>query len=323
MQGVERKDSDESYTENDKQVLLSKFLSGEIQTLEPTFDCKEGYRYPLVEAILGDSAKVELFLSKLHEEGILERKLADKVISCPNCSSNAITFRYCCPYCKSFNIQKSSLTEHVKCGYMDIEENFRKGGKLVCPKCGEELKSLNGDYRKAGVWCQCRECKKTFDAPVAEHFCTSCRTVSNFEQSIIKDVYVYTLSPSMKEKMSGTLFLVAPIRKFFQEEGMKVESPALLKGKSGAKHSFDIVAYGTKGTGTLVMDLAIATDSAVSEQPVIALFAKIFDVSPDRVFLVAVPKLNDNAKKMAELYSIQTVEARNQNEVLSSLKEKL
>jgi hypothetical protein len=61
----------------------------------------------------------------------------------------------------------------------------------------------------------------------------------------------------------------------------------------------------------------------VSEQPVIALFAKIFDVSPERAYLIAIPKLSENGKKMAELYKIRAIEAENQEEAIASLKENL
>jgi hypothetical protein len=207
---------------------------------------------------------------------------------------------------------------------MDLEENFRKGGILVCPKCHEQLNKTDVDYRKAGIWCACRECKKSFDVPVPEHYCTSCHTISNFEQAIIKDIYSYTLGKHVKDKMSSNLFLIAPIQKFFLAQGFKVDSPAFLLGKSGAKHSFDIAAYKAGyPQRPIVVDLALATETAVSEQPIIALFAKIFDVSTAKAFLVAVPKLNENAKKMAELYNIRAIEARNQTEAIALLKEKL
>jgi hypothetical protein len=324
LQKADKKESAEVIQDHSTQALLNKFLSGEIGTLEPVYDSKTGYRYPMVEAIAGDPSKVEQFLNKLYEEKVLERKLSDKVIFCPKCGSSKVSFRYCCPSCKSFNIHKSSLIEHVKCGYMDLEENFRKGANLVCPKCGEELKKIDFDYRKAGMWCACRDCKKSFDVPVPEHHCMECHATSNFEQAVIKDVYSYTLGEHVKEKMSSSLFLVAPIREFLVKEGMKVESPAFLKGKSGAKHSFDIVAYKADATKkAIVVDLAISKEAVVSEQPVIALFAKIFDVLPDKAFLVAIPKLSENAQKMAELYNIQAIEARNQAEAVTLLKAKL
>jgi hypothetical protein len=314
----------ELYKDRDTQALLSKFLSGEINEIEPICDPKLGYRYPTVEAIVDDPSCAEAFLNKLSEAEILERKLFDKTIYCPKCNSANISVRYCCPYCKSFDIQKSSLIEHVKCGYMDVEENFQKGSKLMCPKCHEELKKADVDYRRAGIWCTCKDCSKSFDIPLASHFCRDCRGIYTFEDILIKNVYSYTLRKEAREEAGLGWVLIAPIREFLVEEGFDVESPAFLKGKSGANHLFDIVACkGDVPRRVTVIDVATSTDNAVSEQPVIALFAKIYDVSPTSSFLIAIPKMGDNGKKMAELYNIQVIEAKNQKEAIRALKERI
>src|SRR3990170_4413542 len=240
MQKTEKKETRELYKDRNTQILLSEFLSGEMKTLEPVYDPQFGYRYPTVEAIVGDASRVEGFLSELYGSGILEKTLYDKVILCPKCTSPNVSFRYCCPFCKSFNIQKSSLIEHVKCGYMDLETNFRDGNTYACPKCHEELRTIDVDYRKAGIWCTCDACRKSFDIPVPSHFCRNCRETSTFEEVPIKDVYSYTLKANVTAESSLNWFLVAAIRELLMKEGLKVESPGLLKGKSGATHSFDI-----------------------------------------------------------------------------------
>jgi hypothetical protein len=324
MQQAEKKETHELYKDRNVQMLLSKFLSGEIKTIEPVYDSEVGYRYPVVENIVGEASQVAPLLNKLDEAGILEKKLFDKILFCPKCSSADVSTRYCCPFCKSFNIQKSSLIEHVKCGYMDLEANFRDGNKYVCPKCHEELRKIDVDYRKAGIWCTCNNCRKSFDIPVPAHFCRTCRVNSTFEEVIIKDVYSYTLKENVTAESSLNWFLVAAIRDFLMKVGLHVESPGLLKGKSGANHSFDIVAYkADTSQKAIVVDLAMSTGTVVSEQPVIALFAKIFDVSPEKAYLIAIPKLSENGKKMAELYKIQAIEAKNQEEAIESLQESL
>jgi len=314
----------ELYKNRNTQVLLNKFLSGEISELEPVYDPKLGYRYPTVETIVGDASSAETFLNRLHAAGILERRLYDKIIYCSKCGSANISIHYCCPYCKSFDIQRSALIEHVKCGYMDVEENFRKGNKLACPKCREELKKLDVDYRRAGMWCTCKDCSKSFDIPVAAHFCRECHTNFIFEDAVIKDVYAYSLKAEAKEEVALGWVLIAPIREFLIENGFEVESPAFIKGKSGANHMFDIAAYKGEATRKVaVIDLAATTENTATEQPVIALFAKIFDVSPDSAYLIAIPTLGENGKKMAELYNIKVVEAKNQKEAINALKDKL
>jgi transcription elongation factor Elf1 len=324
MQKTEKKEPLELFTDRNSQILLTKFLSGKIETLEPTFDLKLGYHYPEVEEIVGDPSQAEPFLKKLCDSGVLEKKLYDKVILCPSCNSQNVSFRYRCPFCKSFDIQKSSLVEHVKCGYMDIETNFRQGNKYFCPKCHEEMRIIDVDYRKAGVWCTCKSCGKSFDIPVSEHFCRSCHANSTFEEASLKEVYSYTLKESIRNESSLSFFLVPAIREFLTAQGLKVESPAFLTGKSGAKHSFDIVA--NKGNSlhkAIVVDLATSKEGVVSEQPIIALFAKVFDVTPESAFLIAVPKLSENAKKMAELYNVRIIEAENPDEAVEALKASL
>jgi hypothetical protein len=324
MQQAGKKETRELYRDRDVQLLLSKLLSGEIKTLEPVYDSEVGYRYPMVENIVGEASQVEPFLNKLYEAGVLERKLYDKIIFCPKCDSADVSTRYCCPSCKSFNIQKSSLIEHVKCGYMDVEDKFCEGDLLVCPKCHEELTKADVDYYKAGIWCTCQDCGKSFDVPVPAHFCRNCHETSNFEEVTIKDVYSYTLKEKVTAESSLNWLLVASIREFLMKEGLTVESPGLIKGKSGANHSFDIIAFQEDNLQkVIVVDLAMSTGNIVSEQPVIALFAKIFDVSPERAYLIAIPRLSENGKKMAELYKIRAIEAKNPEEAVAALKESL
>jgi hypothetical protein len=107
MQRAGKKETIELYRDRNVQMLLSKFLSGEVETLEPVYDSQVGYRYPIVEAIVGEESQVAPFLNNLHEAGILEKELYDKIIFCPKCGSASVSTRYCCPFCKSFDIQKS------------------------------------------------------------------------------------------------------------------------------------------------------------------------------------------------------------------------
>jgi hypothetical protein len=323
MQETEKKNVVELSQDRNSQVLLGKFLNGDVKILIPVYDSQNGYRYPLVEEIVGDASQVEPFLNKLSETGILDRTLYDKVILCAKCGSPNISFRYCCPFCKSFDIQKSSLVEHIKCGYMDLETNFRQGDTYVCPKCHEEMRKIDIDYRKAGVWCTCGNCSKSFDIPVSEHFCRKCNATSTFEEASIKEVYTYTLNKNVKAESYQNLVLAAPIQEFLTKEGFTVENPASVQGKSGAKHSFDIVAYKGKVNApenVIVVDLAIS-DGGVSEQHVIALFAKVFDFSPEKAYLIAIPRLNENGKRMAELYNIKIIEAEDSKEATKALKE--
>ncbi|MDI6691533.1 MAG: hypothetical protein QME50_06715, partial [Candidatus Bathyarchaeota archaeon] len=178
--------------------------------------------------------------------------------------------------------------------------------------------------RKAGTWCTCKDCSKSFDIPVTAHFCRDCHSNFTFEEAVIKDVYAYSLNEEVKEEAALGWVIISPIRDFLVEKRFEVESPAFVKGKSGANHMFDIAAY-MKGEEhkITVIDIATSTENAVSEQPIIALFAKVFDVSPESAYLIAIPKASENGKKMAKLYNIKVIEAKNQKEAINALKEKM
>jgi len=141
---------------------------------------------------------------------------------------------------------------------------------------------------------------------------------------MIKDVYDYSLKEEIREEAAVGWVIIEPMSEFLRENGFEVESRAFLKGKSGANHMFDIVAFeGDVKRKVTVIDLAISTEDVVPEQPVIALFAKIFDVSPDSAYLIAIPEMSENGKKMAGLYNIKVVEAKNQKDAIKALEDKL
>ncbi len=310
----------EVYRDHRAQQILSKFLSGEFERLDPVYDSKYGYSYPVVEAIVGDHAAAEAFLDHLYEIGILKREVFDKIINCPRCGSSGVSVRYCCPYCKSFNVKKSSLVEHIQCGYIDIEDRFKENDKMVCPRCHNELTKPDVNYRKAGVWCACNDCGKNFDIPVPSHFCRGCKNTFTFEDAVYRDVFSYSLNQEVMKEAGLGYILVAPIQEFFQSRGFTVESPGFLKGKSGASHMFDVTASkGDIARHVFVIDLATSAEDVVSEQSIIAMFAKVYDVAPDKACLIAIPKMSDNGRKLADLYKIDLIEAKNQKEAMKAL----
>ena len=309
------------YKDHKVQLLISKFLSDELGTLKPVYNPKHGFRYPLVDEVVGDPSLTEQFLHELFDGGVLERKLYDKIIYCPSCNSANISIHYTCPHCKAFDVKKSALIEHIKCGYIDTEDHFQKNGKLVCPRCNKELVSPDLDYHKAGVWCTCNQCTKSFDIPVPSHFCRECHTTFAFDEAIYKDVYSYRLTPEAKKEVNLGYVLTVPVIEFLQDLGFEVESPGFLNGKSGTRHMFDLTAVSAgKKQNTTVIDFATSSDEVVSEQSVISMFAKIFDATPDRACLVAIPRMSENGRKLASLYKIQLVEAKNQNSAIEALK---
>jgi len=307
------------------QALLNKFMSGSIDTLTPIFDLKRGFVYPDVEEIIGESEDAEEFLAMLVEAGILKRELYDKTVYCPKCGSANVSIQYCCPFCLSFDIKKSSLIEHVKCGYMDIEEKFVSGDGLFCPKCKSQLNVEDVDYRRAGLWCTCNKCGRSFDIPVSRHFCRNCQTNFTFENAKIKDAYTYRLNEDIVKTAASEWAILAPIRKILEDKGFKVETPGFLEGRSGVKHMFDIIAY-NNGRKTEKMAINISTSpdgKPVPEHAIIDMFAKTYDSNIEKAILITIPKISENGRKLANHYKISLIEAKTPEETIEKIKETL
>lgn len=195
-----------------------------------------------------------------------------------------------------------------------------EGKQTVCPKCNKQLTTPDVNHNRAGVWCTCNQCEKSFDIPVPAHFCRECKEQFSFDEAVYKDVYSYTLSPEAAKEATLGWIMICPIMEFLESHGFAVQSPGFLDGKSGTRHMFDLTAVSDKTNSTTAIDLATA-DETVSEQSVISMFAKIFDAGPERACLIAIPKMSENGKKLASLYKINLIEAKDQNDAIAALKQ--
>jgi len=214
------------------------------------------------------------------------------------------------------------LIEHVKCGYIDVEEEFHVEKRLVCPKCRGKLTKTDVNYRKAGVWCTCKDCGKSFDLPEPRHFCRECHHVFAFEEAVFKEAYTYSLNEEAIESVALDWTMLAPIRSFMEERGFKTKSPGFLDGKSGVKHMFDIVAQ-PKGPvkNIIVVNTSVSTaKEPVPDRYIIEMFAKVYDSAVDKAFFMAIPKISESGRKLADLYRIQVIEAKKPDEALEKLK---
>ena len=302
------------------QLLLNMFISGEITEITPVFDPSHGYRYPTIETLVkGNFHKSQAFLEELTYAGILKRTLYDTIFLCPKCGSPHLSLRYRCPFCGSYDVRVTSLMEHVQCGNIAREEEYKKDGKMICPRCHAILRSEK-DYRRVGVWYTCGACGRNFEVPRLVLFCRSCK--ESFEHTKAKriNVYSYTLQDTVKEELGrgyGYIFL-APFRSYLEELGYSVRSPSFMKGKSGAVHEFQMVfTKKTDGEEINVLELIPSSE----EEAVIKMYLKVFDVAPTRAILIAVPNLNENARKLAFSYNIKVIEASNLNKALAEFKE--
>ena len=308
------------YQDPSVQLLLSKFVKGEIVELTPSFDLDQTVRYPEVESIVDDATQAKQLVQKLWDAGIFKRKFHEKILVCPSCLSPNVSNDYVCPNCNSIDIERKTLLEHTSCGNIDSVDNFLVEGGLLCPKCNKELLEAGADYQKLGAWFQCTQCGKRSDMPSPIHRCRNCGHIFTIRDTGFVTIYAYRLSSEAEEEFKRTYLVMKPIGLVLEEYQFKVEMPGQIAGRSGALQRFDVVA--TKGSAEIVVLDLIASERPVDEAPIASMYAKIFDVSPTQSILIAIPALTEKAKRLAGLYRISTIEADSSQQAAEQIKDK-
>ena len=135
------------------------------------------------------------FLGNLSHLNLLEKKFFDTTSVCPYCESTTMTMHTRCPRCKSHDILKNSLTEHIPCGNIDPKENYIENR---CPKCGEVL--VNGKFRNMGRWYVCKACSERFENPEFDLVCHHCHKNFTLKDVQVFDLPKFSLNPARKRK---------------------------------------------------------------------------------------------------------------------------
>ncbi len=298
----------EAYTEHSTKKLLQFLLENNDQNLAPTYNSDTGYVYEKIDQILGEkisSQKILKILNRLARLDILQKSFYDSAASCPSCQSTTMTVHNRCPKCKSHHIFKSSLTEHIPCGFIGEQELYKQER---CPKCGNYLTET--DYRNMGRWYICRECGEKFEEPQVEYQCRKCSRLFKIEEAKTVEVSQYSLNPAKKMEVRQAVASIESTSNLLRALGFRVEMPGLSIGKqSGMWHQFSAIAKRQDGE----TETTIAIDHAVGEpevqaSPLIIYIYKISEVKVDLPIFIAIPRLNDAARKIAEGRNILLIE---------------
>ncbi|MGD2200480.1 MAG: response regulator [Candidatus Bathyarchaeota archaeon] len=140
-------------------------------------------------------------LERLATSSFVEKESPFSTIFCPSCKSYDHTLRLECPECSSTVIQKSTIIQHMSCGYVDFEKKFiGEDGRLSCPKCREELKAIGVDYVKPGVSYKCSN-SHLFPSLKVQMHCSVCGEKFELNDASLKTVHQYRLRKEGKLKM--------------------------------------------------------------------------------------------------------------------------
>ena len=299
----------EAYLEVETQRLLRELLRIEPQEeIIPSYDPAKGFVYESVEPIFEettDSKKVARFLERLTKLDILKKTFFDSVSACPNCESTALTLHTSCPKCKSHHISKTSLTEHIPCGYIGEREKYIDG---LCPKCNRSLDET--PYADMGRWYICKECGEKFEHPQFDVVCRSCETVFQSEEANLKEISKYSLNAQRKKEVRQNVASLDSISRLLTDLNFEIQTPGWAIGeKSGMRHQFSLLA--TKeiaGRQKLIALDMVVGENEVQASPLILYIYKTSEVTVDLPIFVAFPKLSDTARKIVKGHNILIIE---------------
>jgi predicted RNA-binding Zn-ribbon protein involved in translation (DUF1610 family) len=314
----------EAYIEPKTRDLLRKLLqAGDKQEIIPEFTPGIGFVYPLnCGATNEGGADISKdCLEELADLDILNRTFFDSVSACPNCESTIITMHNRCPKCKSHNVVKTSLTEHIPCGYIDQKDKYIEG---LCPKCGEILNE--GQFRNMGRWYVCNECSERFENPEFDFVCRSCDNHFTVKEAHIAEIPKFSLNLVRKKEIRQNVASLEDIRALLTELGFDIAIPGLTIGqKSGMQHHFSLMAKKQFGGQEIVIALDHAvSESEVSTSPMILYIYKISEVKVDIPIFIAMPQLNETAKKIAQGHDILLIEGSTaEKEVIDEVRKQI
>lgn len=292
--------------------LLEAMLQGTIPEAKPQLDPQSelGFSFPFISQLIHSTDKeTATWLESLAAEGILERKLFDKFLYCPQCHSMNLRPVYHCPKCGSGDIARGRILEHLVCRYVGTEDEFLLKGKLVCPKCKQELHALGTDYRSLGVLYKCHDCTELFNQPAIRWRCLKCSSITPADKITEMNAYSYSLNEEKRDWLEFELKPKSQLVKFLQERGYEVRENATARGSSGAEHTFDLLA--SRDAGVLIHQIAIGIEISPKEVGLDKVFDfddKAYDSGIHHKVLVAIPGITKEASRFASRQRIKILQ---------------
>jgi CheY-like chemotaxis protein len=300
---------------HNSQKILKYFVESEL-AIKQKIDLHVMYDWKSNETIKDMNAVLE----SLVKAGYIIKEPTEVLLSCPQCSSRNIRLRYLCQNCSNSNFIKGDVLEHNKCGYSGLEDKFKEGDTLVCPKCRKQLKLIGVDYFKVEAAYTCASCSHFFTTPDLRYHCNVCGH-HNFRISDGKwtELYTYRINPNKIAKIKQNIVSLLSIKNFLEEKGFLVQPNTNPSLKYTIATNFDLVAQ--KLDQTIVL---IILGSDIEEN-----FAKIVDLDtisktmPGRIskYAVIFCEPTEVTRSLLKRFGIIPILIENVNNMLEKFKE--
>ncbi len=187
--------ADEALNDPRVQKILEQLRVGE-KHIRPKIKAIISLDYESLRHIEGlEEIEIIPLIRKLINLGILEEEEGNTILACPECDSTNLRPVLICNKCGSTNVVKSLIIEHYACGYSGEISEFKKGNKMICPKCGMELTQY--DHTKPMKLYKCLDCGAISEAMIPGAECTNCMAKNSIFDLKVKRIKTFKLSSNI------------------------------------------------------------------------------------------------------------------------------
>ncbi|MCC7573189.1 MAG: response regulator [Candidatus Methanofastidiosum sp.] len=256
----------------------------------------------------------------LSNYGIIKKvKNLPLIIKCPNCQSYDYKIVLKCPSCTSENLIKGEVIEHYSCSTINFSNKFMKEGRLICPKCNQELKRLGVDYRKIGNWVFCENCSDFYGEANVNLKCNSCKTLYSVNESIWEEEEKIVPDRAKILKVIRRLSILSEIEQELRKKEFDIRRNIVLY-YLGMEKKFDIGVFRDLKDENpfLLFDICIDPHGNFSDE-IKSFYNKSKDINYAKTIFVAVPHIDSKDKKIINELKINAIEVDDSNSIITAL----
>ncbi len=303
--------------------LIQEVQKLEDRTIKPFVDYNEGRLfYPILSKIGEVQDNIE-YLDSLVTDGILEKKIYEKLIVCPiHPDTFSSSIRLYCPSCHSMNVEKLNLFEHKKCGYITESTNFDFSDQndSTCPSCKKPIKNFEKEIRVPAMWYQCNDCSEKFDNAVIKLHCRKHEHDFDTNSGQFITTFSYKLKNSEISIKSDISQIKDELLNLLQGFNFTAKLNVSIKGKSGNVHEIPI--YGkSKTTNDSILIFIKNQPNGIDQSVMNSILVPKLDINPTNTLLVTVSDINEGVESLAKHYGIHLISEPDFSKIISRVEE--
>ncbi len=299
--------------------LIQEIQKLEERTIKPFVDYNEGKLfYPILSKVGEVQDNIE-YLNALVSDGILEKKIYEKLIVCPlHPDTFSSSMRLYCPKCHSMGVEKLNLFEHKKCGYITESRNFdfTSNANSVCPSCKKLIKNFEKEIRVPAMWYQCNDCSEKFDNAVIKLHCRKHEHDFDTNSGQFVTTFSYKLKNSQSSINSDTSQIKDELLTLLEGFNFTTKLNVSIKGKSGNIHEIPIYAK-NKTTNESILIFIKNPQNGIDQSDMNSILVPKLDIDPTNTLLVTVSGIDDCVENLAKHYGINLISEPDFSQIIS------